>query len=214
MTGQARSLLGSLLILTSLFSGTKPALAGWLLSPSLGWGMFAFRPLQEEKTPNYYGISVQSLAGYSFSQKFDLALYGCYAPGRQGAARLAEESASLLSYGLQVSLRLREKILLGLRGGGSRYRLITASGAADEVSGSWPGRGGGLVLGALIPIDKHNFWELSVEMSQLSIEVGAQPNSDQSSQLRMLDSFRLALSYTFNSFISHQSSSNLFKNIF
>ena len=157
-----------LALLSLLFA--EIANAGILFSASAHWGVFAFRPLSEQNSsPNYYGLGPGIVAGYSLFQVFDAAAYVDYIPGQRGAPNIRNENASLIQYGMQLAVRLEDKVYLGLKAGNGLYHLVDKNFIADEVPGKWQGPSGGLMIGAIHKEDKRNYWQLTLEFMHLVV---------------------------------------------
>ncbi|NRA44763.1 MAG: hypothetical protein HRU09_07395 [Oligoflexales bacterium] len=197
-----------------IFLFAESAHAGLLFSVSAHWGVFAFRPLSEQdSSPNYYGLGPSLVAGYSLFQVFDAAAYIDYIPGQRGAPNIERETASLTQYGLQLALRLEDKIYLGFKAGQGVYHLIKKDFIDDEVEGLWQGPSGGLMLGAIHKEDKRNYWQLTLEFIHVvagKIRRQGEPEPGD----RKIDCFKVSLSYTYNDFVNHMMRRSIFKNIF
>ena len=172
------------------------ACGGILLSSSLAWSAFAFRPANYEDSPNYRAVGPAFAVGYSYARAFDGAAYVNYIPGTQKNAKFGKEDAHLLLYGLELALRVNDAVFLGLRGGVGRYKFIKLNTDFD-VPGEWQGNAAGFVLGAIHKVDKHNFWQLSLLLHHAMLARQLKSPSNGANDLRRIDAFSLAVSYTF-----------------
>lgn len=192
----------SLLICFLAYSFVPTALeAGLLISGGLAWSAFSFQPESDEITKNYYSISPELIVGYSFGQKFDLALSTHYSPGHLGRANIGKEHASLQFMGLQCGIRLKNSVFLGLKSGQSSYQLLSYEKNTDQIRGAWKGLSSGLIIGSISKINKTNYWQVSLELLHSSLEPEDSTALSNNSKIKKLDQFRLSLTYTFNSFI-------------
>ena len=212
--------LKGLFILT-LHSSVQPpqAKAGLLISGGLGWGLFTFEPEHEEVTHNYFGVGPELTLGFSFLQKIDIALFVNYTPGHRGRATIGEENASLVFTGGQLSFRLKDKVFFGIRGGQANYHLLKYELGTDEVIGHWIGPTGGIIIGSIYKVNKTNYWQLSLDImhsvldkQDLTPQEVQKIEASSTTGKRRLDSFRLTVNYTFNSFI--KSLRSAFKRLF
>jgi hypothetical protein len=206
-----------LFIAAALASGAAlwagEARAGWYLAPAVKWVSFAARPVDDEATPNYYGIAGAGSFGYSVGQVLDLAGFGQYVPGARGGAGFAKDDASLVSYGGEVGLRLAEQVYLGVRGGLGAYRLYHPRGAGDgegegELSGKWNGSAGGFAIGALAKLSKESYLQTTLEVMHHVLTNA----SDKDLGKRRIDSFGIGFAYVFNGYSSSFLDNSLFKN--
>lgn len=178
-----------------LFSGE--AWAGWLISPSLSWQSFSFRPEETEPTPNYYSYAPGLSLGYSIAQVIDLAMWGQYAPSQQKNAAFFADDAVLYGYGGELGFRIAESVFIGLRGGPVSYQLFNQT-KDYEVGGRWSGTMGGASLGAIFEVSKIHFWQLSLDMAH-AVVTNEKADSDANKDTeRRIDVFSVTLSYVFN----------------
>lgn len=188
--------------------------AGLLFSASAHWSVFAFRPVvEQDSSPNYYGLGPGLVAGYSLFQAFDAAAFVDYTPGQRGAPNIQNETASLTHYGLQIAMRLEDKVYLGIKVGQGVYHLVRKDSIEDEVEGLWQGPSGGLMLGAIHKEDKRNYWQLTLEFMHTTAGRIQQAKGSPVQHDRQLDSFKLSISYTYNDFVNHMMKRSILRNI-
>lgn len=182
--------------------------AGLLIVPGISWSSFSFAPSEEEETPNYYGICPSIIFGYSAYQRFDFAFYSKYTPGNTAAAKVGEEDASFLIYGLHTALSFAETFKLSLRGGGVEYRYLSVA-TPEAITGHWTGSGGGIAMDALITRSKSFSFTVGVEYLTAMID----SQSDSSMDSRKIDQFSIGIGFQFNDFKASFIESKLFKGI-
>ncbi len=195
--------LSAALAAISLCLASAPLQAGVLLSPAARWQSIAFRPIDAETTPNYYGYGGSITAGYSFGQDFDLAGYFAYTPATREEAQFGKEDALLMSYGIELALRFNNSVYFALRGGEATYRLLGPA-LEGEVAGRWAGPVFGVSLGAIQPFNKQNFLQASLDLAYATM---ARADADSDAD-RKLDAFSVTLAYVFNA------KDNLFGGVF
>lgn len=171
-----------------------PAVAGILLAPNLSWSSYAFRPLDEEDTPNYYGYGFGGVAGYSIMQVFDIAAFYQYTPGNLGSADPSDSNSDLSMYGGQLGLRLYRTIYFNLHGGLADYRLPRRA-KPEEVEGSYNGLGFGFALGGLIEMNENWSWQIAMNATTIT----ATNIDDATVPERTIDLFYVSVSLVYNS---------------
>lgn len=193
-------------VIFTIFS--SQALGGWLLSGGLGWSLFSLRPIEFEKTPNYYGVGPRLALGYSFEQKFDIAGYISYTPGHTARATFGQEQASFVFLGGQLGLRIADQVFIAILGGQATYHLLKFTDYS--VPGRWEGQASGGSIGSLVEIDKERFWQVSLEylLALLSASHGREREN------RKVDQISFSITYTFNGFISKSRKRSVFKGLF
>lgn len=185
-----------LIILLSLYS--ELAMAGFLIAPSAGWTNFAFRPVDDEPTPNYFGYNGRLLLGYSFKQKLDFGLSGQYVPATLKSAKLHQD-ATLQMYDFNLGVRIADAVYVGGHYGLLHYRLNDQT-ADYEALGEYSGNQGGVELGAIFRLDKSNFWQISVDFGYADV-TGEDENGLERN--RIIDMFVVRLTYVYNHFSSN-----------
>lgn len=182
-----------LALLLPLIVVAARAEAGWMLSSSLEYQTFAFRPRVVEATPNYHGYGLELGGGYSLGRLIDAQLYGRYTPSRLESARFNADEVAFYSYGGTLGLRLAETVYLGVGGGPHVYKLKRQV-RTDEVPGEWQGTGAFVALGAFAKIDRQTFTQLAVRFGTASLQ-----RSDQSdANKRKVDTFAVSVTYLWN----------------
>lgn len=184
-----------LLLLAALFS--LESFAGPLASVSLSWNSFSFAPKEEEATPNYYAYGPGLKLGYSFGQVFDVVAYGSYLPAKRRRAAFGKEDVNLFGYGGELAFRFDKAVYFNVHGGPYKYQLIHRT-RDDELSGEWAGIGGGLGLGAIFPVNKSNFWQVSLEFTHIGVTLKDEIEAYETNEKRTMDVFTVALAYVFN----------------
>lgn len=173
---------------------TMEAEAGLLLAPSVSWDSYAFRPVLEEETPNYYGYGLGMQLGYSAVQTFDLAGYFNYTPGNLDAADPFDSNSELYQYGGVLGFRIYNAIYLAFHGGVVNYALPVRA-KVEEVGGEWSGSGYGFKLGGIIPLSRTFAWQIALGVTTATVT----DNSGDYSGSRKIDNFSLSLSLVYNS---------------
>lgn len=188
--------------------------AGLLLSPYVQFSQYSFRPVDGEKVPNYWGTGLGSYLGFSFRQTYDMVLFGEAITG-SNKGPMNTFNNYLLNYGGGVFLRIADSILIGAKGGGSRYIMQNTSKHEAEVPGTWSGPTAGLVVGVIYKLDKRNYWQLTFEIMQSfkMEQISGIPASYKTKQHR-LDLVALTFSYAFNGFVNRFIRNSVFSSIF
>ena len=183
-------------VLALLCSWTAVAEAGALVSPSVRWGAYAFRPLEQESTPNYFGVGGGIRAGYSIGQTVDFALFYDYIPGKLEHSGTPIEHTSALSFGgFEVGFRILESLFLAGRVGRMDFHLFDRTDP-NEIGGHWAGLGAGGSVGGIVKIDRSKFWQVSLDAnsgtSLNDVDDGASGSSGER-QIRQIDNFCLSV---------------------
>ena len=189
-----RPLVLKILLLTSIFASSGSAWAGILFAPNIAWSSYAFRPLDEEDTPNYYGYGFGGTLGYSIGQVFDVATFYQYTPGNLGSANPNDSNSDLSMYGGLLGLRLYRTIYFNLHAGIADYRLPRRA-KAEEVEGSYNGLGYGFALGGLVEMNENWSWQIALQATTINaIDI-----DDSSVPERTIDLFAVSIGLVYNS---------------
>ena len=177
--------------------------AGALVSPSVRWGAYAFRPVDQESTPNYFGVGGGLRVGYSIGQTVDLSLFYDYMPGKLEHSATPFEHTSALSFGgFELGLRILESLFLAGRVGRMDFHLFERTDP-NEVGGHWAGLGAGGSVGGIVKVGASRFWQVSLDAnsgtSLNDVDESALGSSGER-KVRQMDNFCLSVAYVFNHF--------------
>lgn len=208
------------------FMMTYPGFAGSYATLGLRSAQFASKPLIDEPTPNYYAYGPKLSLGYSVRQVLDLGLFVTALPGSRHQASIPAHDARLVSGGAEMALRIAQSVYVALYGGRSEYRMIDGASGAQrglEIRGRHLGQVAGLSLGALVPLSKESFFQVSLDFEEHHLKLGrsyllegdglgstelpsqqlseSQSGPDKDPR-RVLECFGVSISYAFNSYQS------------
>jgi hypothetical protein len=181
-------------VIVALLGFCETVFAGLLVAPHASWSSYAFRPLDEEPTPNYYGYGGGLQVGYSAIQMVDFAAFVDYTPGNIDAADPFDSNSELVQYGGAFGLRIYKALYIGFHGGIADYRLPVRA-RPEEVGGEWSGSAFGFKLGGLIPMTSTLSWQIALGMTTATVA----HTNDSTLPERKIDHFSLSFTFVYNS---------------
>jgi hypothetical protein len=184
-----------LILIISSSTLSSSAMGGYLLGMGARWQMSAFRPLDTEPTPNYFGYGLQLRGGYSFGETVDVALITGYTPSRPKVASAGKKTIHIAHYGGEIGFRFEEAVYIGIRGQNTYYELLEQT-IDNEVEGVWRGAGGGLVLAAFTRKGQDDYYQCGIDITSSKLRRIDEAGTEN----RHLNTFGLHLSYAFIKF--------------
>lgn len=208
----ATAAINSYLLIWVAITGTQSAQAGFLLAPGLRTGVMSFQDTDGEPTPNYYGFGGALSVGYSAGQKFDMTLFGHYAPGRQRRPVFNQEDASLFAYGAEVAGRFGERVYFGIRGGKASYNLLTPP-RDYEINGKWTGPAFGFSIGPLFTQGRNSetSWQATLDVLHAIVSPVDDIANEYGGSKRRITCFSASLTWVLNKQASNVIENQLFK---
>jgi len=188
------------------------AYGGFLLAPGLRSGVMSFDDKDSEPTPNYYGFGGALSVGYSAGQKFDMALFGQYSPGKQKRPVANAEDASLFAYGGEIAARINDRVYFGVRGGTATYNLL-APPQENEINGKWTGPAFGFSIGAFASQDRDGMhaWQVTLDALHAIVSPVDEVAKFYEDDKRRITCFSLSLTFVFNRRADNVIENRLFK---
>lgn len=183
------------LLLICFLTYSSSTFGGILVAPGIFWGAFSFEPKKNESTPNFYGYGLKLNAGYSFSQVFDLAVFGQYSIGKKGAATPLKQDAHIIGYGGELAVRLLDSVYLAARGGAATFKRNNER--RTSLPKTWGGNSLGVSIGGIIPVDRSHHFQTSLDFAHYQGQNGEEVTGSGKEEAR-LNQYSLTVSYVFN----------------